>query len=146
MRIYVEGTPVPMPRPRATSFGGKARVYQPKGKATEWKATIMRAFKGCIPITEGRPVELELNFYLPRPKSHYKTGKFSHILRDDAPIFHLNKSDVDNLAKAVMDSMTDACVWHDDGCVDHLTVSKKWAEDGNGIDCRKPGVQINIEF
>ena len=37
--ITVPGVPMAQPRPRATSFGGKSRVYQPK-PARDSKATI----------------------------------------------------------------------------------------------------------
>ena len=81
---------------------------------------------------------LRLIFYMPRPKSHYRTGKFSHILKDSAPSFHTKKPDVDNLSKAVLDAMTDAGILSDDSIVVQHYIYKKYTE-------RETGVKIEIE-
>ena len=38
-----------------------------------------------------------------RPKSHYRTGKYSHILKANARAFHSVKPDIDNLIKFYSD-------------------------------------------
>ena len=76
-----------------------------------------------------------LEFYLPRPKSHYRAGKFSHLLKDDAPTDHLCKGDVDNLTKTVLDQMTKMKYWKDDSQVVQLKVTKQW-DDIFGAGCR----------
>ena len=40
---------------------------------------------------------------MPRPKSHYCTGKRSHVLRAKAPAVHSTRPDIDNLIKFYMD-------------------------------------------
>ena len=42
-------------------------------------------------------------FYMPRPKSHYRTGKRSHVLKAKAPVYHSVKPDIDNLIKFYAD-------------------------------------------
>ena len=47
-------------------------------------------FQGGINVT--------LDFRFPRLKSHYRTGKYSNILRDDAPLYKITKPDIDKLS------------------------------------------------
>ena len=48
-------------------------------------------------------ISLKLTFYMPRPKSHYRTGKRSHVLKAKAPVFHSVRPDIDNLIKMIAD-------------------------------------------
>ena len=40
---------------------------------------------------------------MPRPKSHYRTGKYSNILKANTRAFHSVKPDIDNLVKYMAD-------------------------------------------
>lgn len=60
------------------------------------------------------PLTVALVFTVARPK----TTKLS------AP-----KPDVDNYAKAILDAMTKAGVWHDDSQVEFLAIKKMWGEE-----------------
>lgn len=51
------------------------------------------------------PVELRVTWFIPRPRSHYRTGKNAGILRDDAPRYCGKKPDIDNYLKALLDCM-----------------------------------------
>jgi len=73
-------------------------------------------FEGGINVT--------LDFRFPRLKSHYRTGKYSHILRDDAPLYKITKPDIDKIIRAVMDSMTLSGVIKDDANC-YLIMSRK---------------------
>ena len=53
--------------------------------------------KGCI--------YLKVEFYMPRPKSHFRTGKYSNLLKADAPSLHSSKCDLDNLVKMICDTI-----------------------------------------
>lgn len=59
------------------------------------------------------PLKVTLDFRLPRPKSHYCTGKNAAILRNGAPQHHIGKPDVLKMARAVEDSLT-GVIWRDD--------------------------------
>ena len=48
-------------------------------------------------------IMLKLVFFMPRPKNHYRTGKYKHILKDNMPERHSIKPDLDNLVKMVAD-------------------------------------------
>lgn len=42
-------------------------------------------------------------FYMPRPKKHFRTGKYANVLKDGVPEYHTNTPDLDNLLKMIMD-------------------------------------------
>lgn len=117
------GLPKGQPRPRAFVRNGRAAVYD-AGTAEGWKGDVARACKEL----EGRwlihPLAVSLTFYMPRPKSHYRTNG---NLKDSSPMFlHDSKPDADNLAKAIMDALTGIHAWQDDDQVCELTVLKRW--------------------
>lgn len=120
--VTVPGEAKGQPRPRAFSRGGKARVYNP-GTAEGWKSAIAEAFRPFLPASpiEGA-VEVRIDAYFARPKSHRRKSG----LKADAPWSHIQKPDADNLAKAVLDSLTTLGLWRDDAQVHMLTVMRAW--------------------
>ena len=48
---------------------------------------------------------LKVIFYMPRPKHHYRTGKYAHLLKDSFKdvVYHSIKPDLDNLVKMIAD-------------------------------------------
>ena len=58
-----------------------------------------------------------------RPKSHFGTGKNADKVKQSAPVFPATMPDIDKLMRAILDGLTDAQVWLDDGqvvwCPDH---------------------------
>jgi len=133
-RVY--GKPKAQPRPRAYRKGKRAAVYDP-GTASAWKESVKRtlANEGYPQEPLTGPVTLTLLFRLPRPVKHYSG---SEALKPSAPLDHLQKPDFDNLAKAVVDAMTDIGVWTDDCLVIHCEVHKRWSDE---IDA---GVEISL--
>ena len=126
--LFVPGTPKGQPRPKAYRRGKHAAVYDP-GTAAEWKFLIARAFEEAgIELPDG-PLKLWLRFLMPRPKSHYRTGKRAGELKDSAPFWCTKKPDADNLAKAVMDAMP----LGDDSRVVGLVIGKAYAGDVSGV-------------
>lgn len=128
--FFAQGIPKGQPRPRAfakrTKGGGfTARVFD-AGTAEHWKSQIAIEARKHKPATELLyAVVLSLAFHFPRPVSHYR-GK-AKALREDAPKWHTGKPDADNLAKAVMDALTQlGGFWRDDCQVSHLYVSKAY--------------------
>jgi len=124
---HIAGTPKAQPRVKATMRGRHAGVYTPK-TAEDWKHSIkheLRAYAGKV--IEGN-FTIELCFYFKRPLSHYGTGRNSKLIKDAAPRRHTQKPDVDNLAKAVLDALTDIRFWRDDSQVTKLTIQKHWAD------------------
>jgi crossover junction endodeoxyribonuclease RusA len=131
VEYFVEGVPVAQPRVKARAIGKQARVYTPD-TADKWKAAVKASTRIKLKVRQGR-YSLFLNFCLPRPKAHYRTGKNSHLLRDAAPEHHAQKPDVDNLAKAVIDAMVDSGRVDDDCYLTSLTVTKEWSDAVPGV-------------
>lgn len=132
MSFFVEGVPKAQARPRAFSRGGKAAVYNP-ATAEHWKQAVFLAARGATnfpPTPIATAVQLEIEFALQRPKSHFKK---SGALKDSAPAReNIQKPDKDNFEKAVMDALTTARLWVDDCVVWRSLVSKVWVVDNSG--------------
>lgn len=136
--FFVPGEPKGQPRPRAFARkmgNGKfvARVFD-AGTAESWKSAIAAEaaqHKPAAPISG--PVSLRLHFFMARPKSHFVASKPERGLRNGAKYRHVGKPDADNLAKAVMDALTQCgWFWADDAQVAVLTVVKSYTESANG--------------
>ena len=129
--FLVFGDPKGQPRPRAFSRGGMTRMYDP-GTAEGWKGLIAAAaqtHKTGAQI-EG-PIRVHLVFAFRRPKGHY--GKKG--LKESAPFHHVGKPDADNLAKAVLDCITQLGFWRDDSQVSRLIIEKQYANESNAPFC-----------
>lgn len=117
----VRGVPKAQPRPKAYRRGDRAGVYDP-GTADGWKDAIALAGARLATVIEG-PIRVLLVFNLPRPK---------RLMRKKDPIgcvAHTSKPDADNLAKAVLDAMTD-CGWWQDEQITDLRVVKRYHGKG----------------
>jgi Holliday junction resolvase RusA-like endonuclease len=82
---------------------------------------------GWVALHEG-PVSVFIDFYMPRPKSLPK--KTTH---------HIKRPDLDKLARAVLDGLTEGGAWLDDSQVIRLQVQKVYADEQN-----LPGCDIEI--
>jgi Holliday junction resolvase RusA-like endonuclease len=124
-RLYcafdVHGDPKGQPRPRAFSFHGKGRVYNPDSADT-WKGRIALAAIMHLPEKPlDVPVRVALAFYFQRP------GRLDRKAAPEGLVAHMAKPDCDNLAKAALDCLTDIGMWKDDAQVCSLVVDKYYA-------------------
>lgn len=87
------------------------------------------------------PVTLRAVFRFTRPKSHYRTGRNAHLLRDNAPTAPIgrNTGDLDKLIRAVGDALTSAGVYCDDAQITTGYAAKMWADAGT-----PPGAMLTI--
>ena len=76
------------------------------------------------PITG--PIRLTVLFAMPRPKSHYRTGKFKTILKPSAPHRHTSKPDLDNMIKLVKDALN-GVFYKDDSQICIITANKTYS-------------------
>lgn len=130
--INVKGLPKGQPRARAFAFKGRARMYDP-GTAEGWKGSVALAVKDDLPEQPYTcPVFVRMTFFFPRPKSHYRTGKYADQLKDSAPMYHTAKPDIDNLEKSTYDALTEMGFWKDDTQVVRHVVEKRYDEGAPG--------------
>lgn len=80
------------------------------------------------------PLKVEFVFWIRRPQCHYRSGRFSDILRDDAPEHHTQAPD----ATKFMRSTEDACsriIWADDSQIIRNCSEKRWAGKADPEGC-----------
>lgn len=152
----VLGDPKGQPRPKA--FARKfangavmARVYDP-GTAEGWKGQIALAAKEHCPFPPlSGPLRVDIEFRMPRPKSHYKAQSTAArlagaplLLKKPAPHWHTSKPDCDNASKAVLDALTTLGFWVDDSQVCIHNVIKIYTHEHDLYGSTKPGATITI--
>ncbi len=71
-------------------------------------------------------VFIQIVFGMPYPKKWFRTGKYNGILKNNAPLFHSNKPDIDNMVKFYLDCMS-GIIYNDDKQVVWLTTYKKYS-------------------
>lgn len=126
--IEIVGEVVGKQRPRATSFGGRVKVYTPK-KSQNYEARVAMAwrenFKGD-PTT--KPVAVFIVACLPLVKCDYnskgepnKHGE-RKLLGKEKP---MKKPDIDNIAKSILDGLN-GVAFADDSQIVSLEVRKTY--------------------
>lgn len=123
MMIKIDGIPKAQKRHRHTRRG---IVYDPSKKDKSLFISQLLLYKPNMPFNE--PLMVKIIFSIPRPKSHYRTGKFKHLLKSDIPEYVTKKPDLDNLAKLVLDCMEQAQYFYNDSQIVMLQVEKVYGE------------------
>jgi len=102
IEFIIKGKPKALKRHRSTRTG---RMYDPSAKDKKQIWLQIAKFKPETPLAGD--IMLKLIFTMPRPKSHFRTGKFKHILKDgyEHIINHTFKPDIDNLVKLIADTI-----------------------------------------
>ena len=137
MHFTVLGTARPLQRHRHTKKGFTYDTSMQDKKAFALQASV---FKPKKPI-EGA-IKLTLGFFFSHPKSHYRTGKYSHILKDNFSKnrFMDKKPDLDNLIKLVADSLQPG-FYKDDRQIVMVNAKKLYCAEGDEP-CTIVGIQI----
>lgn len=138
--FYAEG--VPAPQGSKTHVGG-GRLIESSRQVGPWREIVrqaaLEAMAGRPPI-DG-PVYLVELFALPRPKSHYGTGRNAGQVKRGAPALPPTRPDLDKLARAVGDALTGVC-YRDDAQVVNLCAAKHYVTPSGTLSV--PGVQIRL--
>jgi Holliday junction resolvase RusA-like endonuclease len=118
IEFFVEGRPMPQPRPRASNRSGVVHMYNKySGKAKAWRETlVIECGKRRPPTPINNAVHLELQFKFPGKKT----------------IPHIKRPDIDNLVKMVMDVLTMSSVFSDDDVVYSLVAGKIYTPEPSG--------------
>ena len=134
-QIYFTVFGIPKPAGSKTAFAikrggvytGRTVVMDACKKTKSWQATVKAEAKKHAPE---KPfvgaVALELLFQMPRPKSHFGTGKNSNLRKTSAPDYPTGKPDVLKLTRAVEDAMT-GIIYVDDAQIIFEEIKKKYS-------------------
>ena len=124
MEIIINGEPKAQKRHRYRRASRRIISYDPSKKDKQALAKQLAASMTSPPLEED--VHLMVAFYMRRPKSHYRSGKFSNELKEDSPKLHKSRPDIDNLLKLVMDAAT-GVLWKDDALVSWILTKKEYS-------------------
>lgn len=130
IEFFVPGIPRPGGSKRAffNRRTGKAMVVEDCKTNRDWRATVQLAARDAYsgPPLSG-PIALYVVFHLPRPKSHYGTGRNADRLKPSAPRWHATKPDTTKLLRSTEDALT-GVIWRDDALIARQTAVKQYAE------------------
>ena len=122
--MIIKGIPKAQKRHRHTKRG---IVYDPS--SPDKKEYIKQLLDQKPEKPYDQPISIAVEFVMPYPKKHYRSGKYSHILKINAPTRHSIKPDLDNLIKLLLDVLQDAEYIKDDSLITNIFAGKKYGED-----------------
>ena len=129
---------------RAGGGLGVAMTESAGEKLKTWRADVkdaasraLEAFPQWNPEPK-QPFLVELAFFLPRPKSHFGTGRNAHLIKASAPALPTTKPDIDKLERSTLDALKTAGIFGDDAQVVRVIKDKLYA------DGRLPGATIRL--
>ena len=129
--IILKDQPRSQKRHRSTRSG---HIYDPSSKDKKKTMLQLNQFKPNKPLEGALLVKMIFTFK--RPKSHYRTGKHSHLLKTNMPQYYTSTPDADNCAKYYLDCMNKV-YYKDDSQVAMLQVEQYYEKN--------PSVEIIIE-
>ena len=101
-------------------------VTDANAKVHDWKKTVAwtarENYSGELLVG---PLRLTLNFFRPRPRSHYGSGKNAETVRQFAPAYPVSRPDSTKLLRAVEDALS-GVLYFDDAQIIEQFVSKRW--------------------
>jgi Holliday junction resolvase RusA-like endonuclease len=134
IRFRVNGRPAPQGSKRHV---GNGRMVESSKAVGPWREAVRAETQRYAPLwhvaEDGEtPLiwDVCLNFYLPRPKGHYGTGRNRSQVKPSAPPRPAGRPDLDKLARAVLDGLTAGGAFADDAQVVGLITAKWWCELG----------------
>lgn len=129
--IWVPGIPQAKGNHRASVRGGRAHLYDANRGLKAWEQTVrLTAAEAHLGAQWTEPVELELRFVLPRPRT----------VRRLLPTKR-SGGDLDKLVRAVGDALA-GVVYVDDSQIVRLLAQKRYADESESPGCE---VMIRVE-
>jgi len=125
IKFTIYGKPGSQSRPRFFRRGKGIGSYDPDKANKNDLIALSREHAPEKPLEV--PVRVDIIAMFKRPKSHYRTGKYSHILKPTAPKYHTSKPDWDNIGKFYCDAYN-GLFWKDDSYITVGTVTKLYTE------------------
>ena len=135
LRVY--GDPAPQGSKRAiptVGRGGRVRVslVESSKRVRPWRdAVVAAALAQPSRPRHAGAVGVVVRFFIPRPKSHYGSGRNAGVVRASAPPFPTSRAvgDLDKLQRSTFDGLTDTGVVVDDSHIVMVDAWKLWADD-----------------
>lgn len=133
-RLVIEALGMPAPQ-GSKRYVGNGIMIENSPRVKPWREDVKQAALYALYANpewdrELAQVFMHVVFTLPRPKGHYRTGKFAALLRDGAPVLHSSKPDLDKLLRSTCDALTTAGVYADDSRIVQVFAQKAYETRG----------------
>jgi crossover junction endodeoxyribonuclease RusA len=125
--FFVDGIPIPKGSTRSFVVAGRAVTTAANKKTKPWEIAIRSAAQANFYCPSAAPVEVEVEFILPRPKS---------VSSETRPLPTV-KPDLDKLLRCVLDALT-GVAYVDDAQVTRVAARKAYADN------LTPGAAITV--
>jgi Holliday junction resolvase RusA-like endonuclease len=123
--LTILGEPKSQKRHRTVRRGAFNVNYDPSATDKADFLSIVQSQAPDKPYDE--PLRLIIDLFFTRPKNHFRSGKNSHMLKENAPLWHISRPDVDNCIKAIFDSLNKV-FWRDDAIIAECGVRKRYSD------------------
>ncbi len=135
IRFFVPGKPISGGSKRGfvNPRTGAVIITEAAGKANrEWRAQVVASCREVFKLAplEG-PLSLKIDFQMPRPQSHYGSGRNKGALKTTAPTHHAIRPDTTKLIRALEDALTHI-LWKDDAQIVIQSAVKRYADVNPG--------------
>ena len=125
---------------------GNGVMVESSKKVKPWRSDVKAAAEAAHLASDDwdratDAVGVQITFRFERPRSHYRTGRNAHLLRDDAPIYVTSrgKGDNDKLQRSTFDALTASGVIADDSLIVAVHSFKVYAASHDA-----PGADIEL--
>jgi crossover junction endodeoxyribonuclease RusA len=133
-QVHIRVTGRPAPQGSKRHVGGGRMIEQSKAVGPWREAIRAEVQRSGMTMIDGA-ASVSITFILPRPRSHYGTGRNAGVLAARAPRYPSGKPDIDKLARAVLDGLTMGGAFADDAQVVTLNAGKVYGLLGDASGC-----------
>jgi Holliday junction resolvase RusA-like endonuclease len=109
---------------------GNGVMIESSKRVKPWRQDVVAAAVQAAEATQHETftgaVELRVDFFFARPKSHYGTGGNAGTLKRNAPDFVATRPDCDKLVRSTADALTTAGIWRDDALAARVIATKRY--------------------
>lgn len=149
--VTAHGTPAPQgsKKPFRNQYTGRIHLVEQSNRVKPWRQDVKHAALAAVDSKPGwtpldGPLAVSMTFTFSRPKSHYRTGRNAHLLKDSAPTRHASTPDLSKLLRSTEDALT-GVVWVDDARVTEYVRLGKWFASVDAPDVLiTPGCVIRV--